>query len=536
MEGTSLHLCCYFMLSSPKELDMPKVVLEVPETEESISRPIASSISKQIVQRIGLDKSIRIVMPFEDLGVSNQNTTMYEGVQAPNRLNTQDQMEVVYEEEYSDFNQLTRPYVNIIDNKPIFIDDTLKISMHTNYQQIKGTLRCILRSTDFTRMQRWVKSIKNRVEREYVGNIHHVDYHYPIPLEALYMVCEMYNMRERNYGIGETLGQYLNKHFVKNTTKIVNPGGKNATWVIAENQLAITGWFDFGNIPPKPTKVDGAGAYTIEFTYNYIHDRCDDIILDYPFMVHNQHIPDFMFDRKVPYELDNYKATSNLSTTFMNDVFDYKVGVPDPNKILPGVPIPFYDTWYTPKTGSNHSDIMRLMLSVDEEDRTLIGEIDDVGDWYLKKNTVNYMKKVGEKVLKPYKSVVYVRLFSYDDLMSYKDLSIDSKLCVRFKPGLDPRKVYHLSVSLMADPTQLDPEGYKDLADNGCFTYDYLVKLFPRYQDIVPIPDKDCKIKERELIEFFDEIKKDTELANPPDVPNMFNQNYASIIGKKEKK
>lgn len=488
---------------------MPKVVLEVPETEESITRPIASEIARQFLTRIGVPDQTRIMMPFEDLGLPNLGSTIDSEDESFNRLHAQDRLDITYEESYADWNQLTRSY-HKRDNKAVFIDNALRVYMRPNYQQVKGTLNCILRSQDHAGMQRWIKSLKNRVEREEIGSTHQVNYHIPIPTTFMHMLCGFFNMRESKHGYGDDLWGYLSKHFTKGMTPIMNQAGRNQTYVIKEDQISIVGWFDFGQDIPKPQKMDGTGAYNLEFTYNYYYDRCDDMLFEYPLMVHNQMIPSAFFDKYIPYQLDNYLTRSGISTTAMT-VFQYEHDNPEPHKLHPGLPIPYYDTWIPPKTCDDHADIIRMLCQVDETNPTMIGKIDEVGEWYMTDEAALYFGWCKDKVLRLYDSVFYVRVFEYNALLGPKELEINGDFELFVKAGMNPRKMYRVVISLLTDPSHLSEEGLRDLAANGCFAYNYFNKLFPQYIKKLTPPTKDCKLNLSEIVDFINLVgRQDT--------------------------
>ena len=512
---------------------MPKVVLEVPETEESITIPIASEIARQFAKRIGVPDTMRLMMPFEDLGLPNLGSTMdQENNDGPNRLHAQDRLDIVYEESYADWNQLTRSYFKP-DNKAVFIDNDLRIYMRPNYQQVKGTLNCTLRSQDHAGMQRWIKSLKNRVEREEIGSVHQVNYHIPIPPVFMYMLCGMYNLRENKHGHGQELWDYLSKHFTKGMAPIMNQAGRNPTYVIKEDQISIVGWFDFGQDIPKPQKLDDTGAYVLEFTYNYYYDRCDDMMFEYPLMVHNQMIPKQFYDKYIPYELENYLTRSGISTTALS-VFQYDHDNPNSNKLNPGLPIPYFDQWTTPKTCDDYVDIMRILCQVDEENPSYVGKIDEVGEWYFRDEAALYFAWCKDKVLSPYQSLFYVRVFEYNGLLGPKDISINSDFELFVKAGMNPRKMYRVVISLLSDPTHLSEDGLRDLAEHGCFAYDYFAKMFPNFVHKLTPPTKDCKLNLGELIDFVADLSRDIDMYRTYKFDPFMTYNALVIRSRKE--
>lgn len=511
---------------------MPKVVLEIPETEESITRPIASEIARQFSKRIGVPDNMRIMMPFQDMGLPNLGSTLDPEYEGPNRLHVQDRLDITYEETYADWNQLTRSY-HKRDNKAVFIDNALRIYMRPNYQQVKGTLNCVLRSQDYAGMQRWIKSLKNRVEREEIGSMHQVNYHIPIPPVFMYMLCGFYNLRESKHPYGDQLWDYLNKHFTRGMSPIMDQAGRNQTYVIKEDQISIVGWFDFGQDIPKPQKMDGTGAYTLDFTYNYYYDRCDDMMFEYPLMIHNQMIPKEFYDKYIPYELDNYLTRSGISTTAMK-VFQADHGNPNPGKLNPGLPIPYFDQWVTPKTCDDYADVLRIMCQVDEENPTLVGKIDSIGEWYLRDDAALYFAWCKQKVLTPYQSVFYVRVFEYNALLGPKELEINGDFELFVKAGMNPRKMYHVVIALLTDPSHLSEEGLRDLADNGCFAYDYLLKMFPSYAYKLSPPTKDCKLNVNELIDFINEVGRQNNLYKTYEFDPFMSLNSLVIRSRKQ--
>lgn len=454
---------------------MPKICLEIPEVSDCVSRPIAVDVIRDLCSRIGISKNTSLRYKGSAVALPVPGSTL-DDKDALNRLpgDTRITIEVVedYNEDYALSVAVKRP-----DNICFFVDADLGIFIKPVYQRVTATVNVIMTATDETSADTWMRTMKRRATQGVAENLHLANYHYPVNVECLAILLELHQLRELQGGYGEDFGTYLKNHFSDKMTVIRDQAGNNPTFVIKEKQQAILGWFDFPTNPPRYDKQDDSGTWSINFTYTYVFDAPNSLVMEYPLMVHNQLLPKWYPDVK-PAELEDYVTQPSLSTAILRS-FTYETRYAHAWRARPGIPIPYFDDWYPDYEYPDHQNLLRIMLQRDNDNPHAIISLTQLGYVSLPEWILAYMRKNPLSITTNNENVFTVALYRGRQLMDPSKLIFSPELDIHYADPLDIRSAYHFTLSLNKRLMNLSPAAIKTLSENGETAIRLLIAIDP---------------------------------------------------------
>lgn len=454
---------------------MPKICLEIPEVSDCVSRPIAVDVIRDLCSRIGISKNTSLRYKGSAVALPVPGSTL-DDKDALNRLpgDTRITIEVVedYNEDYALSVAVKRP-----DNICFFVDADLGIFIKPVYQRVTATVNVIMTATDETSADVWMRTMKRRATQGVAENLHLVNYHYPVNVECLAILLELHRLRELQGGYGEDFGTYLKNHFNDKMTVICDQAGNNPTFVIKEKQQAILGWFDFPTNPPRYDKQDESGTWSINFTYTYVFDAPNSIVMEYPLMVHNQLLPKWYPDVK-PAELEDYVTQPSLSNAILRS-FTYETRHSHAWRARPGIPIPYFDDWYPDYEYPDHQNLLRIMLQRDNDNPHAIISLTQLGYVSLPEWILFYLRKNPLSITTNNENVFTVALYRGRQIMDPSKLIISPDLDIHYADPLNIRDQYHFTLSLNKRLMNLSPAALKTLSECGEAAIRILITLDP---------------------------------------------------------
>lgn len=463
---------------------MPKLKMEIPEVVNSISRPVVHAVVADLTKWLALREPPPVVY----LGSSTQPPTKGGlGNEAKNLIfNSEALMVIEVTEDYPDHLNGTQPQIR--PNEIVeFADNDLGVFMKPMYQPVRITMNFKIRTEDETRAKQITQSWKRHITGLKEVYLHTVGYHYPIPLRMMAILMETHKLREANFGYGNTTNQWFKDCFSSKMTVISDMKGKNPFFAIRENQTEIQGWYEFDGKPPVFEKDAEGGSWTTQVTYVFQYDRVEGMVMDYPLMVHNQMIDlEFVDTNKLqtPEDIQVYRNLTGALSFYFGSI-----NKPVSLSGEPGLPIPHFDDWLPNSKYAHHQNLSRILLSVDPNDRNLIIDLNDLGEWVLDPLLLNHIRVMKNGIFHPRQAIVLVNLYEGQNLMDHSWMSIDDNLVIRCSRDLNPRKVYHLVISLNYNLSTLSAAALRALALDGAFAKKILLLVEPRLMELGFMPE-----------------------------------------------
>lgn len=456
---------------------MPTRVLEIVGYEEQIARPVVMEVVRQLAERMRIPQNVQIRYVGNGSALASVNTTL-DKTPLPQRLQADTHILItvseVYDGERGLSSRIYRP-----DNPFIFKDQHLDVYMWPVKNRVKYTVNIKYVATDRTSVNTWYTNIKRKYSEGVSEYLHTASYHYPIPHDHLYVLNELFNLRQRVKPFDEDIGKYLKRCFTNNMTIIGNQIGNNKEFVICEKQIRILGWCDFNTQPPAPEKDNDTGAYSVSFDYNFDYDRVEQVVMAYPFMIHNQMIPALLLPEIPQYGVED--IDTNMSVTeYLLSRYSRTLSVPVNVQTNPGIPVPIFDEWqpiYKPKGMVN---LLRVMLSVSEEHpRAILDLVNELDDVSLDPIVIDYLEKNPINHLTPYDSVFNIAVYNRQNLYDTNKLILTNQCQVNSIEALDQRERYHLTFNLVHSIELLSQKALESLCSSPYLLVIYLYTLYP---------------------------------------------------------
>ncbi|MNM41707.1 hypothetical protein D3C81_525300 [compost metagenome] len=460
---------------------MPNIVVELPETYNSQTRPAIVQVAKQLIDIMRLPADTG----FEFFGTPEaqfqpQSTVTDNGIQ--NKFPFTGRVNIEADEEYLEDRTLTtavkRPNVQFI-----FYDQKLDVYVKPIYVlcEVKITFR--YRAPDRTQAERWRDEFRVRSSQGRAEILHALDYHYPVPDVVALMLHEIYTMREAVAGYGDTLEEWVKNHITGRATALTTLAGTQALMAIAERQVGIVGGFDFVAQPEKGQKAGEGAPWECGFDYTFQYDKVVGIAYHHPVAIHNQLIDPKFRPAKPVYELAN-QARRPSDDRFGYDYFTnlYKQQA----QPLAGNRIPVFDDWLPTMVPPRTSSMLDILIGVGDDPRELVN-VNELGDFEFSDATLRFLRKEWPYINKLFHSIFHFALYRWDKPMEDGTVVMDADGNLRSTIDLDPRNLYHLRLTMVNDLRFLTKDAIDRIRKDGEFCIEVIETLYPKKKPLPPL-------------------------------------------------
>lgn len=443
---------------------MPMILLPIPETTESVTRPVMLDIMRQVMQLTGISSKTNIVY-FGDVEKSKQlNSAINSQGDDPNGFAHNEKVQIEVSETFI-ADRVPGEQIFGPDNYLIFHDAPLNIVMKPVYAQIEALIQVKYRAVSRNQAIQWRDTIKARISQKRNINIHNATYNYGVPLEMLAILQELHRLRENVAGYGVDFDTYFDGLRDPRMTVVTNMSGAAKMWVVPETQTRIQGWFDW-ELPEEPQR-DGPGeTHTISFTYKFSYARPDEIAMIYPIMVHNQLLGQKY--RDVPLQDHNDLQKAYAFTTRVLENFAGAKGE-EGQAVEFGYAIPTFDE-FMPQTVPLHSRrLVTVLFTIDPNNPSLFLNLGDLGQKQFSPEILEYMRAEHEYLTKPGMSAINVALYKNEFLIEPNPpaIQVDADLNVIGLSEPNLRVQHHIRVGLLTDLQLLKGGALQRLQDHG---------------------------------------------------------------------
>lgn len=425
---------------------MPTVALEIPETYDSITRPVTTGVVRDLIEYFELpnDTNVRYTGSAQEMAQRGSALADHRSnLHFPfgNRVNVE--LVETYLEE-----GVLNTAVKRRDNNFVFLDPQLLVSMKPVYTKTEAVISFRYRTTSRVQALKWRDTLRRKLTQGTQAILHEIVYHYPTP-PVLHAILEhIHTKRETVAGYGDSFTEWLKQHYDPRMTVLSNQSGSRGAVVIPEKQIQVQGWLDFASTPDEPEKQEDGDTWTISFDYTIQYDKVTAMVLDYPIVVHNQLLDDKYLDYQEPYNPyevpRNPSHTGRLAETFSktNYSFDYA---------FEGVKIPTFDHWKPRGNSYREVPVFTALAAVELDDPHQIANLLELGDTHFTQSVLNFLYRERYYLTTHLASVFHVTFYRGNLPLSANDYYVDEDLNVRSKKALNPRDVHHFRVAIVTD-------------------------------------------------------------------------------------
>lgn len=436
---------------------MPNISIMTPEVEDSVIRPSILGIINQLKEVTGIPKETKVLYTdylragFQRGSAMNQQV---EDSKDRTSFSFGDQLAIEVKQSYEEGN-VNSTAVKTPEHIPIFDDSRIGVFIKPIYFKYNFSIAIRYRSKSPSDGKRWRDAI--RLHRSNMRDIllHDIEYHYPFPTEALNILTVIHELREKVDGYGESLVDWLAANSTTRFTSVVNQAGKQSQLVVAEKQMRVLGQYDF-NIAPEEGEPDSEGrAWTTTFNYNVSFDVPVAVNMKYPFMIHNQLIPEPYASYNQAYDIEQSNkaysnslgALSHFESTSQLDKIKDRTNI---------VRIPEFDEFLPTSKVHGTQPIISVLCEVDPDNKKILLNLKELGDYSIDSDILEFLKGEYSYLTLPYKSIFHISLYKWTALSSDKRIYVNEDLDVLAHDDLSLRINNRVMVSIVSDITYLD--------------------------------------------------------------------------------
>lgn len=467
---------------------MPIISYPTPDIYQMITRPVIVSIVKQIIEGTGINQDI-----FIEYAGEHTQTPVWRSfisndpidVNHSSRMPFYEKIQVETEDNPLEEFILSTP-VDYPDNKKIWEDKALGITLSPFYERSEVTINFTYRTPDKGSATRWRNAMRRRFKIKFTDMSMIAHYNVIIPRLLVYFLHNFWKMRENIAGYDQSWDEWFNTNALQKFVTLVMQNGSEPELAMDETQLDILGNFDF-TTPPKEDRNEDGSCYTISFSYKFRFDRPNGFILKYPLVIHNQMVPAKLRPAN-PHRYDPHAVLGNASQSMSRyDVIMQDMGVKR-DSLLGGHLVPWFDDWW-PKSGyHNLSPLLQLLTRVDADDPTKLIDLEELRSAGLKfsDTTHEYLVREHRYLNRHARSAVHVAVYVNDDLLDSSAYYVTKELVVRLRSTPDMRNVYHVVIFLINDLFGLCSDAYDRLVHFPDAADEILMTLEPTLKDCLP--------------------------------------------------
>ena len=441
---------------------MPILTLPVPDTKDSITRPVVSVIINELFDILGWNRNeINVFYPDESGTVYQHNTQLEDKNQFSSRMPGTEHLWVEVDDEYAEdafFQNETYK-----EEEPfIFADDKLRVWLKPTHTACEVSINFRYKATDRTQAERWRNQMRARMNNYQDLNHHLLEYHYLIPRVQVYLIQEIHKLRESNHPLNEALGQWYKRCGTVRFTTISNQSGEKTNLAVAEKQMRVFGHWDFEMAPEKGSKENNNETWTISCTYKFRYERPTNVTLVYPLMVHNQLLPTNLRpthdrERNMAFGTDrSFSLTGYLFEHFIPDRQHERA------QMRRGVTTPRFDEWVAPTTIPRTCRLLQVLTMLNEEDYTELFRLDDYEnlEYTMEGIVMDFLATEAKWINLPLASVFNVSLYNQYSQLHHKYIKMvdDGTTTLTATENLNPRNYYHVRLSLHENWGDLHPQ------------------------------------------------------------------------------
>lgn len=460
---------------------MPTISYTVPEHGDLMFRTIVNKVARDLSERLELPDETIFFIKANDEESEKQPRATLGSLWQKARFTTPIKMSVHAIREWPLdtrlMNRIVRP-----GTPAVFLDDDINFAIKPVYRECKVSLNIALRFRSLSEARQWRSIAERRMNSRLADEWHELDYHYPLPMEVLNTICEVYD-RKYNWleEKPETLREYLDRCLTKRATTIVNQAGKNETVVIREHMTRVVGSPEFisGDIN-EPEQEQNTGTYAISLQYTFYYSAVDGITMIVPQVVHNKLMPESLIMPLTKRYMEPQQRLEQMDTTryFLDRLTSNVDKSHEPNVQLMKVMYPEWDEFYPKYINPNHGLCISVLLLLDttlpaSDNRNLL-KLDELGEWDFKDYAVDYLRENYQFLTTDQMDVFHVNVYK-DDCPEFRyGCTVLDDLTVQLNEDPDFTSTYRIAINIFFDLGILPREALERLRKH----YDLTVEIF----------------------------------------------------------
>jgi hypothetical protein len=451
---------------------MPKLVLPIPETYDSVTRPVIYDVTRRLFKLTGLHENTPILYPSaHGTAVQPGSTLLRDPADSDLAFDDQVTIEV---DEVIEQDRILSTAVLYPDNLFVFHDPRVETMLKPVYSSTEITINFKFRAIDEVKAKRWREQIRVRMSQ--MRDIHLIDirYAYQLPPVSMVILQEIHTLMENVAGYGDSFAQWFKNSVISRATVESNFNGKQLQVAIPEHQMRIIGYWDFEGEPEAGSKEDDGDTWTISFAFKFKYDKPVSMVMEYPQMIHNQLIK-YRSDT-LPYNPDQVQKSYSLSAYYFNQ-FNRTRSLDGWFNGNQGLQLPPWDEFVPEQQPPYYVKIFSGMTGLDmtpEGNVNLLMNLNQLSEGYsMHPRMAEFIAGEAPYMTQLFYSVFSCNLYAANTLQPDGSITVDRDLNVLTTFDPNPRARFHVWFGLCFNWSMLNPAAWARLLAN----YDILLCL-----------------------------------------------------------
>jgi hypothetical protein len=440
---------------------MPKIIVPVNNTDLTVSRLVAKSVTEQLLFTTEIPV-IEDIIYVQRGGLATQ--AQMNNHNEPLKLNVDEYLTVEYKETFEADHFDVNKYQN--EYHPVFTAKAIGVNVVPVYNRVQLEITYTYTSKSFNILNNWLNAFRRKLVTADAIGYHDVLYNYSIPVDVLSYLNKVYKLMKNDLTYTDTMKVFITKHFCKNGL-ILRQNLNDSNRQLAFN-VKNTGCLGiFTQLPESVETSNDPPHSSVSFSYTLTYDRITAVCLEYQLYIFNQLIDISNLlkycDKKLYAELHTGNRTgSQIVNTltenhFKNDKLVYSI-----------------DSWRPSITPRYLIPSLVIPLQLDVSNLTNVLDLQLLTEFNYPVKLLLLMKQYKELLNKLYSWFIYLELFEVNDKTSLIPFYIDDNFNLISKVALNTRSRYYFRLSILKNLFKVDFTSLLGKPDDLLYLLQYL--------------------------------------------------------------
>lgn len=463
---------------------MPKLKRPIPESDQTVVRPIAIGIVQDVlIDRLGMPSDMTVRYP----GYSEVQATPHTYLSRkyePSGFPTTDKITIDITEKPIDF-LMNGNVVDAPEHIPLFLNRELELEMRPIYSSMEMSFNIRYRAKNKTEARRWYDYMLTKFPTKEDTWLHDIKYSFGIPQVYLEILKEIHRLTELQAPYGDSFDDFMMKWINPRYGYLTDQTGKNKYGVFSETQIQCLGFFDFGNEPDFGGKQNETDTWEVEIPYILRYEKPRDVYFSYPIVIHNTVLSD-RYRGRTGFIQTHERARSYTWSMHHLQTMDKTNELRKPYDNHPGRYFPSFDEFMPRLVPENTMRVFTTLVLLNKEgheQEDFLMNINDLSSpeygFKLTDCLSSFLKEEAPYVTIPRESAMQLTLYQGRVPINHEWIEIDENLNIRSKVKLSRRKYYHIRLSVVTDWTYLSEDAKDRFLHKPCALESILQYILP---------------------------------------------------------
>lgn len=439
---------------------MPSLTLDLESIDRTVDRKVIHDVVGDLFYYLGLNPDATIHYPDGAEGDNLKRTLKdrFGDYKADPRYSAH----VSVEKEFLE-GGVPKSALKNKENPVLFRDPDLGIYLAPVYSQIEMAIELRFQFPTRNEANNALTDLRRQASRLRNVLMHELRYTYLIPRVCTAIIEKCHELREAQEGYGESYTDYVDAHMTSQKYVATNASGDHARLGKEEVQTNVLGRYSFDMVNRKGERSSDESSTILEFTYRFRFDRPMSVEMEYPFIVHNQPLPNGWYDTTPDFELAR-RSVGQSRMLVNTESFTRNRQLTQP---LEGVAIPHFHDWFPSHRPTDLNGLARIALIVDDAQTQTLFNLRSLGEVSIDSDLIGYLEEVYEDLPYYKRAAVTILMYEDDRLLGPENYQVTANLDVQLTVTPNLRSRYYAWIGVLSNLEKLESAGILPFCHHG---------------------------------------------------------------------